>query len=447
MTASSSTPTPPACQVHLRTTTYSLPTSRAQAGLPKAATFPASLRPTLLSTIPKCAGCNQPIVDRFILKVLDRPWHANCLKCAECQVQLNDKCFSRNGEVFCKEDFFKRFGTKCAGCEQGIPPTQVVRRAQDNVYHLYCFSCTLCKRQLNTGDEFYLMEDNKLVCKIDYETAKARDGTSKRPRTTISAKQLEMLKTAYNNSPKPARHVREQLSQDTGLDMRVVQVWFQNRRAKEKRLKKDAGKSRWGEYFRNGSGNLKQSLSIVSTPSTASPGSPENVEENRRDRENDSKTDLDKDSLYREELELRPTESFGPTLGSSLLVDQERSLGPSPALGPNGLLYPGGQPFPGPGTPPYISSSHSPTTSIPLPYHHPGTFGYGGEGLGILSGPRPHPIVEGQNGHIPPILPPTRMVCSSDLNGHTYQEFPPSPASWLDEMEGGGAGISSSQQY
>lgn len=29
------------------------------------------------------------------------------------------------------------------------------------------------------------------------------------------------------------------------------QVWFQNRRAKEKRLKKDAGRQRWGQYFRN----------------------------------------------------------------------------------------------------------------------------------------------------------------------------------------------------
>ena len=55
------------------------------------------------------------------------------------------------------------------------------------------------------------------------------DNPPKRPRTTITAKQLETLKSAYNASPKPARHVREQLSQDTGLDMRVVQVWFQNR--------------------------------------------------------------------------------------------------------------------------------------------------------------------------------------------------------------------------
>lgn len=68
----------------------------------------------------------------------------------------------------------RRYGTKCAGCEKGIPTTEVVRRAQDNVYHLECFACLMCSRQLNTGDEFYLMEDRKLVCKADYESAKAR---------------------------------------------------------------------------------------------------------------------------------------------------------------------------------------------------------------------------------------------------------------------------------
>ncbi|KAJ8795155.1 hypothetical protein J1605_018501 [Eschrichtius robustus] len=147
-----------------------------------------------------------------------------------------------------------RFGTKCTACQQGIPPTQVVRKAQDFVYHLHCFACIICNRQLATGDEFYLMEDGRLVCKEDYETAKQNDDSeagAKRPRTTITAKQLETLKNAYKNSPKPARHVREQLSSETGLDMRVVQVWFQNRRAKEKRLKKDAGRHRWGQFYKS----------------------------------------------------------------------------------------------------------------------------------------------------------------------------------------------------
>ena len=50
------------------------------------------------------------------------------------------------------------------------------------------------------------------------------DNSNKRPRTTISQKQLEALRRAYNESTKPPRHVREQLAQETGLDMRVVQV-------------------------------------------------------------------------------------------------------------------------------------------------------------------------------------------------------------------------------
>lgn len=70
----------------------------------------------------------------------------------------------------CRPD--RRFGTKCTACQQGIPPTQVVRKAQDFVYHLHCFACIICNRQLATGDEFYLMEDGRLVCKEDYETAK-----------------------------------------------------------------------------------------------------------------------------------------------------------------------------------------------------------------------------------------------------------------------------------
>lgn len=35
----------------------------------------------------------------------------------------------------------------------------------------------MCSRQLATGDEFYLMEDGRLVCKVDYETAKQNGRT------------------------------------------------------------------------------------------------------------------------------------------------------------------------------------------------------------------------------------------------------------------------------
>ena len=126
------------------------------------------------ATIPKCGSCGGMILDRFILKVVDQPWHAKCLSCSSCAQPLRDKCFVKNNEVFCREDFFRKYGTKCSGCGEGIAPSSVVRRAQDNVYHVDCFMCVLCNRKLDTGDEFYLMEDKKLLCKQDYDSAKAK---------------------------------------------------------------------------------------------------------------------------------------------------------------------------------------------------------------------------------------------------------------------------------
>lgn len=50
-------------------------------------------------------------------------------------------------------------------------------------------------------------------------------GTKRRgPRTTIKAKQLDTLKQAFAETPKPTRHIREQLANQTGLAMRVIQV-------------------------------------------------------------------------------------------------------------------------------------------------------------------------------------------------------------------------------
>lgn len=72
--------------------------------------------------------------------------------------------------------FFRRFGTKCGGCGQGLSPTDLVRKARDKVYHLRCFTCTLCRRQLSTGEELYLLDDARFLCKEDFLRGKAAPG-------------------------------------------------------------------------------------------------------------------------------------------------------------------------------------------------------------------------------------------------------------------------------
>lgn len=62
----------------------------------------------------------------------------------------------------------RRYGTKCGGCSQVISPTDLVRKARGKVFHLNCFTCIICNKQLSTGEELYILDESKFVCKEDY---------------------------------------------------------------------------------------------------------------------------------------------------------------------------------------------------------------------------------------------------------------------------------------
>uniref|UniRef100_A0A8C6P1P8 Zinc finger homeobox 2 n=1 Tax=Nothobranchius furzeri TaxID=105023 RepID=A0A8C6P1P8_NOTFU len=57
----------------------------------------------------------------------------------------------------------------------------------------------------------------------------------KRQRTTITPEQLEVLYQRYSLDSNPTRGVLESIARDVGLTRRVVQVWFQNTRARERK--------------------------------------------------------------------------------------------------------------------------------------------------------------------------------------------------------------------
>ncbi|XP_030324774.1 LIM homeobox transcription factor 1-beta-like [Calypte anna] len=214
-----------------------------------------------------CAGCDSPISDRFLLRVNECSWHEGCVKCTICLQSLTGSCYWRNRQLYCKHDYEKLFQTKCSSCLKTITPSELIMKVLENVYHVHCFSCCECERSLQPGDEFVLKE-GQLLCRSDYEKEKEmlsaispaptesvkseeEDGSqshgkgseenkdqkrSKRPRTILTTQQRRAFKASFEVSSKPCRKVRETLAAETGLTVRVVQVWFQNQRAKMKKI-------------------------------------------------------------------------------------------------------------------------------------------------------------------------------------------------------------------
>ncbi|XP_053128746.1 insulin gene enhancer protein ISL-2 isoform X1 [Hemicordylus capensis] len=228
--------------------------------------------------IAMCVGCGSEIHDQYILKVSpDLEWHAACLKCADCSQYLDETCtcFVRDGKTYCKRDYIRLFGIKCAKCAAGFSSSDLVMRARDNVYHLECFRCSVCSRQLLPGDEFSL-RDHELLCRADHSLLLDRAGSADSPprspghlqssrqglqltdsvpgrqsslrphvhkqaekttrvRTVLNEKQLHTLRTCYAANPRPDALMKEQLVEMTGLSPRVIRVWFQNKRCKDKK--------------------------------------------------------------------------------------------------------------------------------------------------------------------------------------------------------------------
>uniref|UniRef100_A0A915PU54 Homeobox domain-containing protein n=1 Tax=Setaria digitata TaxID=48799 RepID=A0A915PU54_9BILA len=158
---------------------------------------------------------------------------------------------------------------RCAGCRQGIAPTEMIYKIKSDIlYHIACHRCVQCGRKILQGEQICINEISKSIACIshtvyttDYDdTLRELDSSTnlfthsrdtygyeqsdesnflkrRGPRTTIKQYQLDVLNRMFTSTPKPSKHVRAKLALETGLSMRVIQVWFQNRRSKERRLK------------------------------------------------------------------------------------------------------------------------------------------------------------------------------------------------------------------
>ncbi|KAM7304760.1 LIM/homeobox protein Lhx2 isoform X3 [Ixodes scapularis] len=183
-----------------------------------------------------CSGCEIPIQERFYLQALDRPWHTGCLRCCRCGAGLDTQasCFAREGRIYCKDDYLRAF-VRCCACGSALAPRDLVMRVRGVSFHVACFRCASCHCPLLKGDVFG-MRDNRVFCRLHFLGHSPSERSSyKRMRTSFKHSQLRAMKAYFTVNHNPDSKDLKQLSARTGLSKRVLQVWFQNARAKWRR--------------------------------------------------------------------------------------------------------------------------------------------------------------------------------------------------------------------
>ena len=66
------------------------------------------------------------------------------------------------------------FGTKCDKCGRSFGKNDFVMRAKNKIFHLECFRCVACEKQLVPGDEFALRDDG-LFCREHHHENDCKD--------------------------------------------------------------------------------------------------------------------------------------------------------------------------------------------------------------------------------------------------------------------------------
>ncbi|KAH9279195.1 LIM/homeobox protein Lhx9 [Echinococcus granulosus] len=231
-----------------------------------------------------CANCSKPIIERHYLLADGQFWHATCLRCAlcGCDLQWQTSCFHHKGRLLCWQDYANC--TTCPTCDRRFCEGDLVISFQMGLsFHVECLRCRTCEATFQIGDRcfvenggrhgvscltchhlkprktrsrpaFFQMTSNFTTSSSSSSTevtggeiqgkAKNRpissasiasDNSQKRIRTSFKHDQLRLMKAYFRMNQNPDSKELRHLSAQTSLSKRVLQVWFQNARAKYRR--------------------------------------------------------------------------------------------------------------------------------------------------------------------------------------------------------------------
>ncbi|XP_003371400.1 insulin protein enhancer protein ISL-1 [Trichinella spiralis] len=233
----------------------------------------------------RCSKCGE-VFDRndYVMRAKNNLYHISCFKCVVCTRPLlpGDEFALRHIALYCKADYeLAERNSLCLSTETSNE-SQLEEHSADvqatlNALHHpsgqspLSSESTSCYRNLGQDDS-PVSKSGNVVLNMGLGTsgssysngcgqstpeltstspqvsagsvgqqpfAQKKDKREKpkttRVRTVLNEKQLHTLRTCYAANPRPDALMKEQLVEMTGLSPRVIRVWFQNKRCKDKK--------------------------------------------------------------------------------------------------------------------------------------------------------------------------------------------------------------------
>uniref|UniRef100_A0A4W2DLX9 Actin binding LIM protein family member 2 n=1 Tax=Bos indicus x Bos taurus TaxID=30522 RepID=A0A4W2DLX9_BOBOX len=159
-----------------------------------------------------CGGCGAEIKNGQSLVALDKHWHLGCFKCKTCGKQLNAEYISKDGLPYCEADYHTKFGIRCDSCEKYI--TGHVLEAGEKHYHPLCALCVRCGRMFAEGEEMYLQGSS-----IWHPACRQAARTEDKNKETRTSSESIISVPASSTSGSPSRVIYAKLG-DEILDYR-----------------------------------------------------------------------------------------------------------------------------------------------------------------------------------------------------------------------------------
>lgn len=123
-------------------------------------------------TLEKCGKCGE-VVQEHVIRALDRTFHPTCFTCVTCARCIRDENFAldNKNEVYCLDDFYRKFASVCSICENLIIPQDgkdtFKIECMGRNFHENCYRCEDCRILLSvepTDEGCYPLND-RLFCK------------------------------------------------------------------------------------------------------------------------------------------------------------------------------------------------------------------------------------------------------------------------------------------